>query len=224
MPIPLFLPHQLLSLASAPFPCGTLQTTKIKSFNFSPGNAPVLGVKGKFLCVFLFSEDCLVCLGFKSGLVFQGIIMHWKYRTDRSSCGRKHTLLTWDLTIWDAMLGKGLIWVRFVCYRGGKGRVLPRAPRIWDELKPQIKHPPGNQFWDRHSFPQKNCPELWIAPWRKAQRREGLSWPQLLSFFHVYCLLALKQESKGYGAGCEDSGKRGQKSVCPSPLRGLGHQ
>lgn len=203
------------------FPCGTLQTTKIKSFNCPPGNAPALGVKGKFLCVILFSGDCRVCLDFKSGLVFQDIIMHWKYRTDRSTGDRKHTPLTGDLKIWDAMLGKDLIWVRFVCCRGWRGRALPRTPQIWGELQTQMKHPPGNQFWDGHSLPQENCPELWIAPGRMAQGREGLSCPQLLSFCHVFCLLALKQESKGYGAGCEESGKRGQKSECPSPLRGL---
>lgn len=47
--------------------------------------------------------------------------MDWKYRTDRSTRDRKHSPLTGDLTIWDAVLGKHLIWVRFVCDRGGEG-------------------------------------------------------------------------------------------------------
>lgn len=204
------------------FPCGTLQTTKIKSFNCPPGNAPVLGVKGKFLCVVIFSEDCRVCLDFKSGLVFQDIIMHWKYRTDRSTPDRKHSPLTWDLTVWDAWERSFLSEICLL--QRWRRRILPGTPQTWDEQQPQIQHPPGNQLWDRHSFPQENSPELWIAPGSMAQGREGLSWPQLLSFFHDFCLLALKQESKGYGAGCEDSGKRGQNSECPSPLRGPGHQ
>lgn len=139
--------------------------------------------------------------------------MHWKYKTERSTCDRKHSPLTWDLAIWGAVLGKDLIWVRFVCYRGGEGVSLPGTPRICGELQIQVKHhPPGHQLWDRHSFPQENCPELWIAPWRRAQGREGLGWPQPLSFFHVFCLLALKQESKGCGAG-QAQGKEA-KSWC----------
>lgn len=146
--------------------------------------------------------------------------MHWKYKTERSTRDRKHSPLTWDLAIWGAVLGKDLTWVKFVCYRGGEGVPLPGTPRIWGELQIQVKHhPPGHQLWDRHSFPQENCPELWVAPWRRAQGREGLGWPQPLIFFHVFCLLALKQESKGCGAGWAGSGKRGQKLVCLSPLR-----
>lgn len=58
MPVPLFSPHQLISPAFAGFPRGTLQTIKIKSFNYPSGNAPAIGVEGKFLCAVVFGEVC----------------------------------------------------------------------------------------------------------------------------------------------------------------------
>lgn len=105
LPISSSLQHFLFSLV-APYKPPILKTLIVHL-----GMLQSLGVKGKFLRVILFSEDCRMCLDFKSGLVFQDTI--WKYRTDWSTCCRKQAPLTWDLTIWDAVLGKGLIWVRF---------------------------------------------------------------------------------------------------------------
>jgi len=77
MPIPLFSPRQLISPALAGSPRGTLETIKIKSFNNTSGNTPVVEVEGKFLCVIVFGEVCRVGLAFKSGLVVQDLIKHW---------------------------------------------------------------------------------------------------------------------------------------------------
>lgn len=71
MPIRLLSPHPFISPAFAAFSHGTSETIKIKSFNYPSGNAPVSGVKGKFLSI-VFGEVCQVDLAFKSGLVFQG--------------------------------------------------------------------------------------------------------------------------------------------------------
>lgn len=56
MPIPFLSPQQLISPAFAGFPRGTLETIKIKSFYFPSGNAPVIGVEGRFPCVLVFGE------------------------------------------------------------------------------------------------------------------------------------------------------------------------
>lgn len=119
VPIPLFLPHQLISPEFALSLVAPYKLPGLKSFNCPPGNAPVLGVKGKFLCAILFSEDCWLCLDFKSGLSKNNNGLEIQNRQEHS--WQKTLTSHWDLTIWDAVLGKHLIWVRFVCYRDGEG-------------------------------------------------------------------------------------------------------
>lgn len=58
MPTPLLPPPQFISPSFSGFPRGILETIKIKSFNYPSGNAPVIGVEGKFFCVIVFGEVC----------------------------------------------------------------------------------------------------------------------------------------------------------------------